>query len=75
MVKPVSQHIQDAHGGSRADFARACDVLPQQVTKWINGGFKVTAEGFVIGDTVKQDKTVKGVERNDNVFIRKRDNP
>lgn len=31
---PLQEYI-DKHFASAADFARACEVLPQQVTKWL----------------------------------------
>lgn len=34
---PLKQYIEE-NFHSLADFARLCDVLPQQVTKWINMG-------------------------------------
>lgn len=34
-------YIDFYHNGSQADFARHMGVTPQQVTKWINGGWVV----------------------------------
>jgi hypothetical protein len=34
----LGEYIERHHSGSQADFARACGVKPQQVTKWIAMG-------------------------------------
>lgn len=37
----LTEYIEKYHAGSQADFARSCDVKPQQVTQWVNKGFIV----------------------------------
>lgn len=31
----LEQHITENYDGNKAEFARANDVIPQQVTRWI----------------------------------------
>ncbi len=62
-MRTVEQFINEECGGNKAAFARRAGVLPQQVTKWINGEFIVTEEGFVILAKTKQvqkEKTPRG---------------
>ena len=37
----ITDYINKHHSGNKSDFARANDVLPQQVTQWVNKGFIV----------------------------------
>jgi hypothetical protein len=37
----IADYINKHYGGNKAAFARACDVLPQQITQWVNGGYIV----------------------------------
>lgn len=53
-MQTVASYIAENHCGRKAAFAREAGVLPQQVTKWINSGFLVTDEGFIIPPTTKQ---------------------
>ena len=39
-------YIDRHHGGNNAAFARSQNVMPQQITRWINQGF------IVIGNTL-----------------------
>lgn len=41
---PLSEYINTHYGGNKAAFARACNVLPQQVAKWINMGCIIVNE-------------------------------
>ena len=40
----LSRYIKLKFNGNKAAFARHMGVLPQQVTKWINGGWLVADE-------------------------------
>ena len=42
----LTEYIDKYYGGNKSDFARANDVNPQQVTKWINGNY-VVIDGFL----------------------------
>ncbi len=55
-MRTVEQFINEECGGNKAAFARQSGVLPQQVTKWINGGFIVTDEGYIVPERTKQFK-------------------
>lgn len=44
----IEQHIEQHHGGNQAAFARAIGSSPQQVTKWINKGFIITTDGWIL---------------------------
>jgi hypothetical protein len=38
-VVSIDRYIKTKFAGSKAEFARSQGVLPQQITKWINGGW------------------------------------
>ncbi len=40
----LQEYIKLHYNGNNAEFARACEVKPQQITQWINKGF------IVVGD-------------------------
>ena len=37
----LEKYITENYNGNKAEFARANDVMPQQVTRWINQGWLV----------------------------------
>ncbi|MCT6516533.1 helix-turn-helix domain-containing protein [Proteus vulgaris] len=37
----LQEYIKLNYNGNNAEFARACEVKPQQITQWINKGFIV----------------------------------
>ncbi|WP_290012774.1 hypothetical protein [Proteus terrae] len=37
----LQEYIKLHYNGNNAEFARACEVKPQQITQWINKGFIV----------------------------------
>ncbi|WP_336431675.1 hypothetical protein [Providencia sp.] len=37
----LTEYINTYYAGNQSAFAKACEVKPQQVTKWINGNFIV----------------------------------
>jgi plasmid maintenance system antidote protein VapI len=39
-MQTLEQYIEKKHG-SKAQFARNLGVFPQQITRWINAGYKV----------------------------------
>lgn len=42
----LTDYINKYHNGNKAAFAAAHDVLPQQVTKWVNRGF-IVVDGYL----------------------------
>lgn len=57
-MKPIEQHVNEKHKGNKAAFGRAVGVYPADVSRWVNKGFIVTSDGFVINpSTTKRDLT------------------
>lgn len=50
-MKTVLEHIEKHHGGNKAAFGRAVKPTPSKATQvqtWVNKGFIVTADGWII---------------------------
>lgn len=37
----LTEYIEEYYAGNKAEFARDNDVIPQHVTKWVNGDYIV----------------------------------
>ena len=61
-MKKVSEHIEFHYSGNKARFARAVSSSPAVVQKWVNKGFVVTREGFVINPATTKRDIIEGSE-------------
>lgn len=61
-MKSVSEHVKFHYSGNKARFARAVGSSPTVVQQWVNKGFIVTREGFVINPVTTKRDVVEGSE-------------
>lgn len=62
MSMPVTEFIRQEYAGRQVDFARAVGVNPQQVTKWVNGEFVITDDGYIIQPRIVKKLDIKKPE-------------
>lgn len=59
-MKSLEQHINEYHGGNKAEFSRSIGSSPTVTQAWIKKGFYVTSEGYVINpETTKRDPVIE----------------